>query len=62
MIAYTAHWGCRHSLSVDLINKKQLLFVPVLQTKVISEAATIYDYPMDAEEIGRVYSAAIRLH
>ena len=44
---------CRHGLSVDLINKKQILFVPVLQTKVISEAATIYDYPMDAEEIGR---------
>ena len=44
---------CRHGLGVDLINKKQILFVPVLQTKVISEAATIYDYPMDAEEIGR---------
>ena len=45
---------CRHGLTVDLINKKQILFVPVLQTKVISEAATIYDYPMDVEEIGRI--------
>ena len=43
---------CRHGLSVDLINKKQILFIPVLQIKMISEAATIYDYPMGAEEIG----------
>ena len=45
---------CRHVLTVDLINKKQILFVPVLQTKVISETATIYDYPMDSEEIGAI--------
>lgn len=45
---------CRHGLIVDLINKKQILFVPVLQIKVISEAAVIYDYPMDVEEIGRI--------
>ncbi len=45
---------CGHGLSVDLINKKQILFVPVLQIKMISEAAAIYDYPMDAEEIGRL--------
>jgi len=43
---------CRHGLSVDLINKKQILFVPFLQINAISEAAVIYDYPMDAEEIG----------
>ena len=51
---YDTTGGCRHSLSVDLINKKQILFVPDLQTKVISEAAVIYDYPMGAEEIGRI--------
>lgn len=44
---------CRHGLSIGLVNKKQILFVPVLQIKCISEAAAIYDYPMDAEEIGR---------
>lgn len=44
---------CRHGLIIDLVNKKQILFVPVLKTKCISEAAAIYDYPMDAEEIGR---------
>lgn len=44
---------CRHGLSIDLVNKKQILFVPVLQIKCISEAAAIYDYPMEAEEIGR---------
>lgn len=44
----------RHGLKVALINKKQILFIPVLQTKNISEAATIYDYPMGAEEIGRL--------
>ena len=43
---------CRHGLSVDLINKKQILFVPVLKAKNISEAAVIYDYPMGVEEIG----------
>lgn len=43
---------CRHDLSVDLINKKQILFVPVLKAKNISEAAVIYDYPMGVEEIG----------
>ncbi len=45
---------CRHGLSIDLVNKKQILFVPVLRIKCISEAAAIYDYPMDAEEIGRI--------
>lgn len=45
---------CRHGLSVALIKKKQILFVPVLQFKNISEAAAIYDYPMGAEEIGRL--------
>jgi len=49
---YDTSGVCRHGLSVDLVNKKQILFVPVLQIKVISEAAVIYDYPMDAEEIG----------
>jgi len=44
---------CHHGLNVALINKRQILFVPVLQIKKISEAATIYDYPMDAEEIGK---------
>lgn len=50
---------CHHGLGVALINKKQILFVPVLQIKNMSEAAVIYDYPMDAEEIGRVYPVAI---
>ena len=45
---------CRHGLSVGLINNRQILFVPVLKIKVISEAAAIYDYPMDAEEIGKL--------
>lgn len=45
---------CRHSLNIALVNKKQILFVPVLQIKVISEAAVIYDYPMGAEEIGGI--------
>lgn len=45
---------CRHGLDVALVNKKQILFVPTLQSKMISEAAVIYDYPMDAEEIGRL--------
>ena len=44
---------CRHGLSVDLINKKQILFVPVLKIKNISGAAVIYDYPMDTAEIGK---------
>lgn len=44
----------RHGLSVDLVNKKQILFVPVLQGYMISQAAVICDYPMDAEEIGRL--------
>lgn len=43
---------CRHGMCVALVNKKQILFFPVLQTHKISEAATIYDYPMGAEEIG----------
>ena len=42
----------RHGLRVDLVNKKQILFFPVLWCKNISEAAAIFDYPMDAEEIG----------
>ena len=45
---------CHHGLSVAMVNKKQILFIPVLQIHAISEAAAIYDYPMDAEEIGRL--------
>lgn len=45
---------CCHRLSIALVNKKQILFVPVLKNKNISEAAVIYDYPMEAEEIGKV--------
>lgn len=42
---------CHHRLSVALINKKQILFIPVLRIRNISEAAVIYNYPMEAEEI-----------
>ena len=45
---------CRHGLSVGLTNQTQISFVPVLRMKNISEAAEMYDYPMDAEEIGRL--------
>lgn len=45
---------CRHGLRVDLVNKKQILFFPALWGNLVSEAATIFDYPMDAEEIGRL--------
>lgn len=45
---------CRHGLQVTLVNKKQILFVPVLQSHLISEAAAIYDFPMCAEEIGEI--------
>ena len=41
-----------HALSVDLVNKKQILFIPILGCRMVSEAAVIFDYPMGAEEIG----------
>ncbi|MCQ4864952.1 hypothetical protein [Pseudoflavonifractor phocaeensis] len=45
---------CHHGLNVDLVNKKQILFIPVLHSNMISEAAVIFDYPMGTEEIGRL--------
>lgn len=45
---------CRHSLQVVLVNKKQILFVPVLQSHIISEAAVICEFSMDAERIGEL--------
>mgnify|MGYP002518880869 CR=1 FL=1 len=44
----------RHGLQVALVNRRQILFVPVLRSHLISEAAVICDYPMCAEEIGGV--------
>ena len=41
-----------HALSVDLVNKKQILFIPILGCQMVSEAAVIFDYPMGAEDIG----------
>lgn len=43
----------QHGLHVAVVNKTQILFVPCLQSHLISEAAAICDFPMDAEEIGQ---------
>ncbi len=43
-----------HGLSVDLVNKRQIMFIPILGCRMISEATVIFDYPMGAEEIGRL--------
>ena len=43
-----------HGLSVDLVNKRQIMFIPILGCRMISEAAVIFDYPIGAEEIGRL--------
>ena len=43
-----------HGLSVDLVNKRQIMFIPILGCHMISEATVIFDYPMGTEEIGRL--------
>ena len=43
-----------YGLEVALVNKRQIQFIPVLQSYCISEAAAIYDYPMPPEAIGRL--------
>ena len=39
-------------LNVALVNKAQILFVPILGARIISDAAEIYDWPLTKEEIG----------
>lgn len=45
---------CRHGLQVSLVNKRQFLFVPVLQSRLISEAAVILELPLRAEELSAI--------
>lgn len=42
----------QHKLDIALVNRTQLLFVPILGSKIISDAAEIYDWPLVADEIG----------